>query len=355
MRQESKALSRCQSRRGVGRLPAVSDPDQDSAGPAISWRCAAGVFAAGLLAAIALTWPLAAAPSRLGVPNMDVYGNAWAMASVLHQLAHDPKHLFDSNMFYPWDRSLAYAESLLPQAAQAAPVRAFGGSVLLAYNVVFLLTFALSGLGAFLLGTDVARSRAAGLLCGLAFAFWAYRWDHVVHLQSLSTQWLPLALWLARRSLRSGRLVDLAGLGASTLLQVLSSGYYGMLLLLALALTFAADLRRARAPRRLLRPACAVAVAMALAAPVFLQYRVLQSRHGFSRGRREAIAWSARPQSYLEPGTAASWPHTAALSRAARDGEPLFPGTWALVFGLWGMALVRRHESAPLALAWALS
>ena len=320
----------------------------------LSGRGAAAALGAYLAAAVVMTWPLATAPGRLGLPNMDVYGNAWAMASVLHQLRHDPGHLFDSNMFFPWTGSLAYAESLLPQAVQAAPVRALGGSVLLAYNLVFLLSFALSGLGACLLAADLTRSRAAGFLAGLAFAFWAYRWDHVVHLQSLSTQWLPFALWFARRSLRAGpaRAVDLAGLAAGTLLQVLSSGYYGMLLLAALGLTFAWDTAQTRDVRRLVRPAAAVALAVALTAPVFLQYRAMQARHGFSRGRREAIAWSARPQSYLEPGVAASWPHTAALSRLARDGEPLFPGSWALVFGLWGLVRLRRHEHGGLAAAW---
>lgn len=317
-----------------------------------SWRWAAAAFLAYLAAAAVMTWPLAKAPSRIGLPNMDVYGNAWAMASVLHQLVHDPPHLFDSNMFFPWDRSLAYAESLLPQALQAAPVRAMGGSVLLAYNVVFLLTFALSGLGACLLATDMSRSRGAGFLAGLAFAFCAYRWDHVVHLQSLSTQWLPFALWFARRSVRGGRALELVGLAASTWLQMLSSGYYGMLLLIALAAAVAWEGWGARDVRRLVRPASAIALAVALTIPVFLQYRAMQARHGFTRGRREAIAWSARPQSYVDPGPAASWPHTAALHRLAQDGEPLFPGSWALVFGFGGLLLLRRDRDAAIAAAW---
>jgi hypothetical protein len=314
----------------------------------------AAAFAAYLLLTLAMTWPLAQAPSRLGLPNMDVYGNAWAMASVLHQLVHDPRHLFDSNMFFPWTRSLAYAESLLPQALQAAPVRVLGGSALLAYNLVFMLTFPLSGLGAFLLAADRSRSRAAGFLAGLAFAFFAYRWDHIVHLQSLSTQWLPLALWLARRTQRGGGAGHLVGLGVTTLLQILSSGYYGMLLLVALGLTLAGEWWRTRHSRRLARAVLAVALAVAAATPVFLQYRAMQQRHGFTRGRREAIAWSAHLQSYLEPGTAASLPHTIALSRLARDGEPLFPGTWALVFGLGGAALLRKNREVWLPAAWLL-
>src|SRR4029077_12562144 len=107
------------------------------------------------------------------------------------------------------------------------------GSPLLAYNVVFLLSFALSGLATFLLASELSGSRGAGFLGGLAFGFFSYRWHHIVHLQSLSTQWLPLALLFARRTLTRGGRVDLAGLTLFSLLQVLSSGYYALLLAIA--------------------------------------------------------------------------------------------------------------------------
>src|SRR5262249_4766116 len=133
-----------------------------------------------------------------------------------------------------------------------------------------------------------------------------------------------------------------------------SSGYYGMLLLLALGLTLAAEWWRARDLHRLVRAGLAVGLAVAAATPVFLEYRAMQERHGFTRGRREGVAWGGALQSYLEPGTAASLPHTVALRRLARDGEPLFPGTWALVFGLGGLALLRKDREAWLPAAWLL-
>ena len=69
-----------------------------------------------------------------------------------------------------------------------------------------------SGFGLCLLARELSGSRGAALLAGLAFGFFSYRWDHAVHLQSLSTQWLPFALVFARRALREGRRSDLAGL-----------------------------------------------------------------------------------------------------------------------------------------------
>ena len=310
-------------------------------------------FLAYAAMAVWVTWPLASAPSRLGLPNMDVYGNMWTIAWVNRQARLDPLHLFDSNMFFPWTKSLAYAESLLPQSVQAAPILAVGGSLLFAYNVVFLLTFALSGLGAYVLARDLSGSRDAGLLAGLAFGFFSYRWDHAVHLQSLSTQWLPFALVFARRAVREGRRAQLLGLAGFSLLQLLSSGYYAMLVALAVALVLVCEWRFGRAPlRRLGGAAAALAFAAALALPVFLQHRAVQSRHGFTRGRAESVAWSARFASYLEPGPWSDRPHLVALSGWARDGEPLYPGAWALGFGMLGLSLFGRSREAQLAGLW---
>jgi hypothetical protein len=278
-----------------------------------------------LAIAAAMTWPLLAAPSRLGFASMDVFGNIWAMAWVDHQAARDPLRLFDSNMFFPYTLSLAYAESLLPQALMAAPVVALGGSPLLAYNVVFILSFVLSGVGAYLLAEDVAGSAGGALLAGLAFAFCAYRWTHVVHLQSLTVQWLPLALLSLRRLWRSGSMASASGLALFTTLQVLSSGYYALLMALALGLTMLAEWRRGGAPRNARRMFAALVVCGLCVLPVFAAYRVVQQRHGFSRGREEAIAWSARPASYLDPGSYFGLTYLAGCIRRSRTGSRSIP------------------------------
>jgi hypothetical protein len=315
-------------------------------------QAAALAFAGYLALAVLATWPLASAPARLGPPNMDVYGNVWAMAWVNRQAALDPRHLFDSNMFHPWSRSLGYAESLLPQALQAAPLRALGASPLLAYNVVFLLTFALSALGAYLLAVELSGSRSAGLLAGLSFGFFAYRWHHLVHLQSLSTQWLPFALLCARHAMRIGETRHFLGLGLFSLLQVLSSGYYAMLVGLAVSATLGFEWWRERRSDRLVRAAVALGLAASLTLPVFLEHRAIQQRHGYTRGRAEAMAWSAHLSSYFEPGPYNDVPHLAQLRDWARDSQPLFAGTWALVFGGLGLLLVRSRAEARLGAVW---
>lgn len=321
------------------------------------------VFALCGALAVAMTWPLARSPLTQLHGNADVLGNAWAVSWVARQVVRDPLHLFDSNMYFPHTKSLAYAESLVPQGLQGVPIRAMGGSVALAYNLVLLLTFPLSGLGAALLARELGAARGPALLAGLGFAFCAYRWDHIVHVQSLSTGWLPLALFFLLRTLRSGSKPSAAGLAGASWLQVLSSGYYALLFAVAVALVLGwaclpgpsdaggKETRQRGRGRAML----ALLAAVLLAMPVFLQHRAVVVRHGFTRSPGETAVWSATGASFLDPGGSALLPHARWLHQRFEAREPLFPGSVFLALGLAGVVVLRRDGPAQLAFVLALA
>ncbi len=293
------------------------------------------------------TWPWLADPAHLAPPYADLLGHVWGLAWVAHQAVRDPLHLYDANMYWPQSLSLAYTESLLPQSVVAAPVFAAGGGALLAHNLVLLLTFPLAGVFAYLLAWDFTRSRLASFLAGLAFAFTALRFQHVVHVGVLSFQWLPLVLWLWRRAVLKRSLGVLAAFAAALAVQALSSGYYAVLL--ALLMLAAAPFFVGRAARRgslrglVLACVAAGLVVAALAWP----YAVLAKRHGLGRGRDTFLHWSATPAGYLSPGEYVGLPHQEALRAAARGAWPLFPGTAVLLLAPLGIG---RSRGARLAL-----
>jgi hypothetical protein len=307
-------------------------------------------LAYGLLAA-AMTWPLAQRPSTHGIPNPDVLGNAWAMAWVVHQAATDPAHLADANIYWPHEGSLGFTESLYPQALQAAPVLALGGSPLLAHNLVALLTFPLAGLGVFLLARRLTGSAAGGFLAGLGFAFCVHRFDHVVHVQSLSTQWLPLALLAIVGSVGARSRRWLAALFVFALLQALSSGYLAVVMAAAAGVTLAALGLEARSARALVAPALALGLAAAAAWAAYAPHREAQARHGLDRTRGELVHWSARVESYLDPGREAALPHLRWLRGRFRTGEPLYPGLVVLGLAVVGALALRESAAARLGLA----
>jgi hypothetical protein len=270
------------------------------------------------------------------------------MAWVVHQARADPLRLYDANIYYPHEKAFAFTESLLPEALQAAPILLAGGSPLLAHNLVLLVSFPLCGLGAYLLAREMSGSRAGAFIAGLGFTLCAYRFDHLVHIQSLSIQWLPFALLYLLKAARSGRASHLLALFAFAVLQALSSGYYAVLLVPALGIPLLQAWLDPARRRNAVRAAGAVACAATLTALAVWPAWLAQRQHALYRGRAELIHWSARWSSYLSPGKYASWPHTRALQEAVHDSEPLYPGLVILVLSVAGLVQIRRSEPARL-------
>src|SRR5262249_37455380 len=149
--------------------------------------------------------------------------NAWI-------LAWDATHLgrgwWNANIFFPHPLALAFSEHLLPQALSILPMYALTRNPILCYNLVFLATFVLSGLGMFLLARELTCRADAAFVAGLAFAFAPYRVASLPHVQVLSSAWLPFALYGFRRYFDTGRNLALVGGATAWLLLNLSSGYY---------------------------------------------------------------------------------------------------------------------------------
>lgn len=288
--------------------------------------------------AIALTWPLVTGlthdvPGDFGDPLF----TSWVLAWDATHLGHG---WWSANIFAPHPLSLAYSEHFLPQALQALPIYAATKNPILCYNLLFLSTFALSGLGMFLLGRELTGSPAAGLVAGLAFAFAPYRIASIPHLQVLSSAWMPFVLFGLRRHFATGRLRPLAGAAAAWLVQNLSCGYYLLFFSPIVILYIAWELTRARLwtdTRALLRIGVAVAVVLAATAPFLLPYLELRQL-GFSpRSMTETRRFSADVYAYFtaDPNLrlwgpiAQAWPKSEGL---------LFPGLTIAVLAVFGVA-----------------
>ena len=184
--------------------------------------------------ALVMTWPLATVMTRqiagdVGDTLFNCWILLWTSGQILRAISGDPGALaqyWNGNIFYPAPLTLAFSEHLTPQMLQALPVLAVSGNIVLAYNVLFLATIVLSGLGMYLLVRELTGQPLAACLAGLAFAFAPYRIDQFEHLQILSSQWMPFAFYGLRRFFVTGRIRALVGGAAAVLVQALSCGYY---------------------------------------------------------------------------------------------------------------------------------
>ena len=188
----------------------------------ISGWTATGIFA---LLAVVFTWPQAV--RLLSVPaSIDTTFSMWRISWIAHQLVTDPQHLFDANIFYPLKHTLAYSDAVLAEGLAGAPLLWLGAPSVVVYNLLVLTGFICSALGAFLLVRDLTGSSGAGIIGGMIYAFAPFRFDHLIHLEMLWAQWMPLAMWMLHRTLQSGRWRDGLLTGLCIGLQGLSSVYY---------------------------------------------------------------------------------------------------------------------------------
>ena len=309
----------------------------------------------GLLTVV-LTWPQAWKP--LHVPDhFDTYFSMWRLAWIAHQLPRDPAHLFDANVFHPLRHTLAFSDAVLLQGLAGAPLIGAGVPVVLVYNLQILGTFVLVGLGMFLLVRDLTRSAPAGLIAGTIVAFAPFRFDHYVHLELLSAQWMPFALWKIHATLRTGRLRDGAWAGVFGALQGLSSVYFTVFFATILA-ALVPLLWLGSDPARRRRAAIALGIGGALAAlvvlPYTLPYRAAREIVGERAGESALVAYAAGPKHYL-----AAMPGSVLYGRLTSDlgvhEKRLFPGFAAMLLVLVGVWPPIDRTRAAYALAAAMA
>ena len=313
--------------------------------------------------AIVATWPVARGLDRnvagdLGDPVLTMWVLGWNSDQLLAILRGDFGRLatyFDANIFHPAPLTLAYSELFIPQAVQALPLFALTGNPILCYNLLFLSTFVLSGLGGFLLVRELTGDARAGFVGGLLFAFAPYRFPQTPHLQVLSSQWMPFALYGLRRYFTSinetgsaGRWRPLLGACAALVVQNLSCGYYLMFFepFVAAYVLWEIWQRRAWRNRAIwLRLSAAAALVLILTLPLLIPYLLAHESLGLERGSAELIRYSADVYSYATASPQqAIWGETArAFPQAEGD---LFPGLVPLLLALTGVVFWRSDVAA---------
>ena len=269
-----------------------------------------------LALSLVLTWPLVAGlttdvPGDLGDSLLNMWILAWG-AEHLPQLltgALSWSEYWNANIFHPEPLSFALSEHLVGQALQILPIYWLTGNIILCYNLLFISTFALSALGTFLLVRDLTGNARAAFIAGLIYGFLPYRIASVPHLQVLSSQWMPFAVWgfdrfIARfpgpsRLPAWGALV--VGTGA-LVLQNWSCVYYLMyfapfLLLFVLHRMSAAGAMRD--PRLWAWLSTAAVVTLALTLPFLLPYQQAHERFAVERAMGEANQYAANVWSYV--------------------------------------------------------
>ena len=257
-------------------------------------------------------------PGDLGDSLLNMWILGWGAEHVPRLLVGSIgwSDFWNANIFHPDPLALALSEHLFGQVLQILPIYWLTGNIILCYNLLFISSFALSAFGTYLLVRDLTGDKRAAFIAGLVYGFLPYRIASVPHLQVISSQWMPLALYgfnrfvtddpsLPRRSSRefwrakSGALI---GGTASLVMQNWSCGYY-LLYFAPFVPLFVVHRMWTLGKLKDLRIWASLAggavATLALTLPFLFPYQQVQQLFGIERPFGEIVQFSANVLSYV--------------------------------------------------------
>jgi hypothetical protein len=284
-----------------------------------------------------------------------------------HSLIQGFENYWTPPYFYPHRLTLAYSEHFFIPSFLVAPVIYLAGDLVLAYNILFTLSFTLCGFGNFLLVRYLTGNRLAGILGGIVFAYSTYMLSHFAQLSYLVAQWIPFTFFYLLKYFENRTYKNWLLFILFYLFQVLSSAYYGLFLTVftgIFILAFGVKQEVFKTSRFWKQFALFLVIVLPIFYLFFYPYIVVKDHMGFQRSLGEVHYFSANirdyarvmPNNYLygnllnPPGVGTTSPFW------------LFPGVTALFLGflglsdfrvLWG-ALILRSLSILLLIGFFL-
>ncbi|MCP4539323.1 MAG: hypothetical protein GY832_19480 [Chloroflexi bacterium] len=156
---------------------------------------------------IMMTWPLTAQLGTHLAGNGDMMVHQWTFWWVKQSILSGHSPFYTDLMFYPQGASLAAHNFAWFHIIAWLPLQAIVGNIA-AYNLIFIVAFALNGFAMYLLAHEMTGSKPAAFIGGLVGGFWPYALSHYEHPNLIVTCWVPLALVYLRRTLKNGQKRD---------------------------------------------------------------------------------------------------------------------------------------------------
>jgi hypothetical protein len=246
--------------------------------------------------------------------------------------------------FHPAPGVTALTENLLGLAPIASPLYWLTASPVVTYNLTLFATWPLSALAAYFLVRRLTGRTDAAVVAGFAFGFAPFRVTaELSHLQSLCAYGLPVALGSLHAYFDGRRPRWLAIFGVAWVLQSLSNGYYMLFGAVLIGLWLVYFGSTARTWRAAAHVAGAWVVASLPLVPVIGGYLRIHEHYGLTRTFDEAVAFSARPESWFQaPGIVALW------NDVLPPGQhPFFPGLTVLLLVAGAFVAGVARSGAP--------
>lgn len=176
-------------------------------------------------------------PLRLGRSIVGNPGDAYLIMSILEWGADRSVALFsgywDGPMFAQGHNVMAYTDTFLPLVVPFKIIEVTTGSRVLAFNLLYLASWVLCAEATYRLALRFVTSRGAAAVASIAFTFSTIRVAQGQHFQLAWAGLIPLTLLLCFRLRESPTPARGALVACAVVLQLLTSAYYGVVLIVA--------------------------------------------------------------------------------------------------------------------------
>lgn len=304
------------------------------------------IFLGFVALTVLMTWPWVLHLRDAVADEGDSYAHAYFLWWDYHQTFHDPRHLFDATIFYPYKNTLAFGENDYGIALLFFPLFALGLRPLTVFSVAAFLSFPFTGYSMFRLSRTLSASAPLAWVAGIVFMFLPYRFHHLSHLPLIFAGWIPLLfesliLFARERSWRRAR-----WLGLAFFMNALTCVTWFILTLIPLGLSAIILLKRKRVWRDRAfwwRAGITMSAAALLLLPFMMPFLRVAQLHGFVRSSAEVQVFSAHLLNWLavDEGNRI-WK---SFGAKMLDYEmALFPGLPVLVLAVAGLVISASRQ-----------
>lgn len=169
------------------------------------FRTDAVVFVVYVVSTIILTYPVAFSAHTIPGVGTDGYWFLWVFGEFKNAVFTHTNPLYTSSIYYPVGVNLAFSTTSFFNAAISLPLQLIW-DLPHAYTFIWLMSFFLSGYGAFVLMRYLGGSTKVAFVSGLIFMLCPYRFAHGLgHLNLIATEWIPFFVLFYIKTLRENK------------------------------------------------------------------------------------------------------------------------------------------------------
>ena len=263
-------------------------------------------FVLFFLAATYITYPLIFHITSLATGLSDELVIAWIQNWVIHALLSNPLQLFNADIYYPFQNSLAYSDIHLTTAVLTSPFLFLFKQPIITYNITQFSSFVLLGFCTYLLAYFLTKNFLLSVLSGVLVVFSPVTLDKHVHVQILAVEGVTLAILFFITFLQTPKTKFLIFSLVCFVLQTYNSflqGYFIIFAYFFFSLFFFVTHKKQFMKLITVKNILFILFAFVLIVPIAIPYFQVSKEFHYTRDIRDTIHFAIQPEDMVFGGS----------------------------------------------------